>query len=353
MLVFGSVLIGNLLYLPMDYQLGADVFLAGLVLRLGPVSVFHAAAIAAILLNWPRPVRFILMVAAQVSLVATVAYLGRLAEPPIQDRYFMVVGMLAVLANLMLPRRPLTSVTSSALSVLSLAFIIVPGDGRGLDELAMYLSLLIITSLVAAIRAELSARRAFLLRLSGEVGAEELRKANEQLHQLTRTDPLTGLLNRRGLDEALEKCRQKAQEKGSRLAVLMIDIDRFKLLNDSLGHEAGDACLVAVAEAIRTQRDSDGDMVAARYGGEEFAVILPDADPVAARDAAEELRFRIEKLALPNPGAEAKVVTISVGVAAMRGHAQAVSPLELADEALFQAKNGGRNRVAFALPLAA
>lgn len=351
--IFATVLVGNVLCLGLDYRLGADVFAAGLALRLGPVTILHAAAVAGILLNWPRTLRSWLMVGAQVSLVATVAYLGVLAGPPIQDRYFMVAGILAVLANLMLPRPAVLAAAASLLSMLCLALVIMPVEGPGLDELAVFLCVLIITSLFSAIRAELSARRAFLFKLLDQRGAEDLRRANAQLHTLTRTDALTGLLNRRGLEEALETHCREAQKTRSWLGALMIDIDRFKLLNDALGHDAGDACLVAVAGAISEHQRDHSNLIAARYGGEEFAIILPGAGPGDARRHAEELRRRVEELALSNPGAEQRIITVSVGAAAVRSDGETQSPLKSADQALFEAKEAGRNRIAFAAPKAA
>lgn len=173
------------------------------------------------------------------------------------------------------------------------------------------------------------------------------KQIEERLRELSATDGLTGIANRRAFDEALVREWERALRAGEPLSVVMADIDFFKRYNDRYGHLAGDACLRQVAAALKAGVRQGGDL-AARYGGEEFVVVLPGADAAAARQVAESLRRRVEALALPhadNPGGA--VVTISLGVATTQpARDQAPAALvDQADQALYRAKAGGRNRV--------
>ncbi|WP_232475876.1 GGDEF domain-containing protein [Flavisphingomonas formosensis] len=176
----------------------------------------------------------------------------------------------------------------------------------------------------------------------------QMRSFDEQdkLAHLSLVDALTGLPNRRRFDERLTDEWARVADGGPGLALLMIDIDHFKLLNDGLGHPMGDARLRAVAAALRGSLRRGGDLVA-RYGGEEFAAILPATSLADAAAMAEAMRAAVERLALSTP-APAGVVTISIGV----GHGNpaqgmtAETLVTLADAALYDAKQRGRNQVA-------
>ncbi|MDR7277568.1 diguanylate cyclase [Catenuloplanes atrovinosus] len=174
---------------------------------------------------------------------------------------------------------------------------------------------------------------------------EALRAANEQLEMLAVTDPLTGLANRRRLTEVLEEAWRRSVRPGMPLAVALIDIDRFKLLNDFYGHQAGDECLRQVARTlVRAVRDTD---TVARFGGEEFVAVLPGADRETAVVVAERMRAAVAALAHEHELSEHGVVTVSVGVAAAVPDrvGRHESLIKLADEALYAAKRDGRNRV--------
>ena len=173
------------------------------------------------------------------------------------------------------------------------------------------------------------------------------KELEERLRELSATDGLTHIANRRAFDEALVREWERALRNGGPLSVIMADIDFFKRYNDQYGHVAGDVCLQQVAAALKAGVRQGGDLVA-RYGGEEFVVVLPGADEGAARAVAESLRHRVESLALPhegNPGVG--VVTISLGVATClpSRDRQPTALVELADKQLYRAKAGGRNRV--------
>jgi diguanylate cyclase (GGDEF)-like protein/PAS domain S-box-containing protein len=172
--------------------------------------------------------------------------------------------------------------------------------------------------------------------------------ANIKLREALRTqsvrDALTGLYNRRYLEETLEREIRRAARAELSLGILMLDLDHFKTFNDTYGHDAGDVVLRETAASL-TKGIRAEDFVC-RYGGEEFVVILPTADPETARARAERLRSKIRELTIMYQGKSLGMVTISVGVAAFPAHG--MSPKELmaaADAALYEAKRGGRDQV--------
>ena len=172
-------------------------------------------------------------------------------------------------------------------------------------------------------------------------------KALEQrLRELSATDGLTRIANRRSFDEGLAREWARALRQRTPLSVVMADIDFFKRYNDQYGHVAGDGCLQQVAAALKAGVREGGDF-AARYGGEEFAVVLPGADAAAARAVAESLRARVEALAIEHAGnPNGGVVTISLGVATVYPEPDGLptSLVEMADQQLYQAKRQGRAR---------
>lgn len=176
----------------------------------------------------------------------------------------------------------------------------------------------------------------------------ELRRANRSLAQLARHDPLTGLANRRELDERLEAEWRRGQRTRTPIALVLADVDAFKAYNDACGHPAGDRALEKVAKTLAGVANRAGDLVA-RYGGEEFAVLLPGLDRVEATALAERMRASLAAMKLPHPASPvAPHLTASFGVASQRPRRGAALDglVALADAALYTAKNRGRNRVA-------
>jgi diguanylate cyclase (GGDEF)-like protein len=165
----------------------------------------------------------------------------------------------------------------------------------------------------------------------------------ETLHRQSVTDPLTGLFNRRYMDETLKRELYRAQRKLLPLAVLMLDLDRFKCINDRHGHDAGDAVLRAVALQIRERiRESD---LACRYGGEEIVIVMTECNLASAFERAEALRNAIADLNINHAGLTLGI-TASLGVAVYPEHgSDAETLLHAADQALYEAKDQGRNRV--------
>lgn len=179
-----------------------------------------------------------------------------------------------------------------------------------------------------------------------ELYASMLEKKNARLAELTHTDALTGIGNRRLFDRALQEEWSRARRNGQVLSLLMIDVDLFKKYNDQYGHHAGDECLRAVAGAISAQARRPSDRVC-RYGGEEFALLLSDADGSSGPVLAESVRAAVEALDMTHGASPHGVVTVSIGVASIvpGDPAAARAFFEASDKALYRAKLNGRNRV--------
>jgi diguanylate cyclase (GGDEF)-like protein len=174
----------------------------------------------------------------------------------------------------------------------------------------------------------------------------ELRASNEQLTVLASIDMLSGLANRRGFQGRLDFEWLKAQQSGDDLALLMIDVDHFKLFNDTYGHPEGDACLARVGEALAGLANHTSGF-AGRYGGEEFCLLLPNTDTARAIQVGEMVRAAIWALGVPHATSAYQQVTVSVGVASATPIEleQAKDLIEAADAALYAAKRRGRNAV--------
>lgn len=169
----------------------------------------------------------------------------------------------------------------------------------------------------------------------------ELELANETITNLMNTDPLTGLTNRRQFQELLEREMSASRRHGLPLSAIMADIDHFKSVNDTYGHDIGDKVLVSIARVLR-QMSRQEDIVA-RYGGEEFLLILPNTTMEAAMECAERMRKAVENLRWPEIN---QAVTASFGVALFLPEETESSFLKKADAALYRAKMSGRNKVA-------
>jgi diguanylate cyclase (GGDEF)-like protein len=169
-------------------------------------------------------------------------------------------------------------------------------------------------------------------------------RIRQTLRNVAIRDPLTGLFNRRYLDEVLEREVHRATRANRPLCVIMLDVDHFKLFNDTHGHPAGDALLRSIARMLQSRMRRED--VTCRYGGEEFVMILPEAPLVVARQRAEELRAEALRLRLKQDGNAHKPVTVSIGVAALpQDGMNAKELLASADRHLYVAKQAGRDKV--------
>jgi diguanylate cyclase (GGDEF)-like protein len=196
-------------------------------------------------------------------------------------------------------------------------------------------------SIRAAFQRERDFRRSYLYRLRDRLRVEAMDAEARQ-------DALTGLANRRGLDAAADALWACPGADASPVAAILFDVDRFKAFNDRYGHPAGDGCLKRLAACASAELRGAEDC-AARYGGEEFMILLPKTSLTDAIKVAERLRLSIAALGIPHAGAENRIVTASFGVAcAMVSKSSFAELTSAADEALYAAKRGGRNRVAAA-----
>ncbi len=175
----------------------------------------------------------------------------------------------------------------------------------------------------------------------------QLEDKNRLLERLSALDTLTGIANRRRFDDVLRQEWKRAAREKACLSLLFCDIDHFKRFNDTYGHQAGDDCLVRVAQAVEDTLNRPADL-AARYGGEEFVGLLVDTDPEGARILGERVRARVESLDIEHSSSDvADVLTVSVGLAS-KVPSSGMRPedlVDLADKALYAAKQEGRNRV--------
>ena len=176
---------------------------------------------------------------------------------------------------------------------------------------------------------------------------DDLKRTNELLLELSNTDHLTGLFNRRYLMDALAKEVQRSMRKGGNLSLIILDIDHFKMVNDQYGHLQGDLVLQKVAQLLQKElRNYD---IAARYGGEEFVAVLPDAALEEAVFVANRMRTSVQSTKFSGELAQTSL-TISLGVAQFSKEVCKTEDefIKLADDALYRAKANGRNRVEFA-----
>jgi diguanylate cyclase (GGDEF)-like protein len=184
--------------------------------------------------------------------------------------------------------------------------------------------------------------------MAAQLGQRErdLVATNDRLTVIASIDMLSGLANRRGFQSRLDFEWMKAQQHGSELSLLMIDVDHFKLFNDTYGHPEGDACLTRLGETLAgIAADTMG--FAGRYGGEEFCLLLPSTDAKRALEIGEMARTAVERLAMPHSTSSYRIVTVSVGVGVTKPNdtQRPGDLIEAADAALYAAKHRGRNAV--------
>jgi diguanylate cyclase (GGDEF)-like protein len=174
---------------------------------------------------------------------------------------------------------------------------------------------------------------------------QQLHEAHDRLEAIALTDGLTNTANRRCFDQTLVAEWNRAVRNQQPLALLLVDIDFFKQLNDRYGHPAGDKCLVSIAAALQSTLPRGGDLLA-RYGGEEFAAILPGTDETGAQVVASRMQEAVRLLHIRNETQTETFVTVSIGIAVFESsHADATEIVEAADQALYRAKKRGRNRI--------
>jgi diguanylate cyclase (GGDEF)-like protein len=344
-------LAAKLLLLFCNLRIGTHVFAMALLLRI--FIVLPLTLVCVFLLGKPFP-SWVYGYAAFTPLIAETALvllLGRLSGGAFTERYIFAaaIGIFAQTLLMIAPFRQSVIGLAVALTVFC-AIGAFPWAGHfGPPVLPEYLIFVIGLSLPALFERrnrEYTDRRDFLLGELNRLRMEDILRMNAHLERLSSLDGLTGIFNRRYLDAALHRLCEAATARERWISVLMIDVDHFKSVNDTAGHQYGDLCLEQVAQILQSSVRAGIDTVG-RYGGEEFVAILPDADEPEALIIAERIRSIIQHAALR--GGQGRVLTVSTGAACIRGEKNTeLSPVELiasADEALYQAKKAGRNRI--------
>jgi diguanylate cyclase (GGDEF)-like protein len=231
--------------------------------------------------------------------------------------------------------------TIACLTIVAVQVVVPPMLGAPVPGNVPLALVTIAATLIANYTLEREYRLNYLHRVHARIQGARLAETNQQLHELSLRDPLTGLPNRRSLDMDLEELTKRNEP----FAVILVDIDAFKQFNDCYGHQVGDDCLRRVAAMLRASLRFTSDRIA-RIGGEEFAIVLPRTALEDARITAERMRNSVVSLRIPHADSPSDhVVTISVGVSVSAGVVSPVDTIEQADKALYLAKANGRNRV--------
>ncbi|WP_042119957.1 GGDEF domain-containing protein [Rhizobium etli] len=311
-----------------------------------------AAILTAVVWNKPRPaaVQRASLLLGMFLILLSVGLVGVFAGGEFYERHLSIMLFVATSA-ITIFSVPLAWTIAIACYALCLYLILQWHnpllEAGSVVAATLFFSCGIIATVVARRTMNILAQKTFLLDCRDQRRVAELADANARLERLARTDPLTGIANRRWMMETLESLWRHGRETGI-VAMLMCDIDHFKGLNDKLGHGEGDRCLVKVAGIIQSCVRADRDLVS-RHGGEEFLVVLPDVDEEEAVAVARRIRESVEAAALPNPASSVgPSVTLSVGVAFKSRADTGVSLANLqheADMALYRAKEAGRNQV--------
>jgi diguanylate cyclase (GGDEF)-like protein len=349
-------------FLLTDYLLVADVFWLAVQVRL---FVFTPLAVTLLCLCWfgrewllkkPPMLTEGIITLSGVAAAASLAYILSASHLPTSQLYNAGLPVIIIYGNLVQRLRfwYATVFSGMVLAIHLGGLLFLPTFN---PRLTLPLLMMTVTSVLFTLMAnhalERDQRRRYLLTLNQTYILKQLEEVRLSLQTLSRVDALTGLFNRRHFHDYLQQVWQRAQHSGDDLAIIILDVDHFKKFNDRYGHQAGDVCLTRIAQAMKGCLRQPGDLVA-RLGGEEFIAVLPQTNLTVAQAAAERIRQAVEALQIPHEDASTSaMVTVSVGVAS--GPAQTSQPdarlITAADEALYQAKRAGRNRVVASVPV--
>ncbi|WP_290978849.1 diguanylate cyclase [Hyphomicrobium sp.] len=337
------------LFLLSDWLISPETFATAVWVRLGIVTPLALLLIVSVHFNPPTAIRESLVVVGGVVLGAgSILYLMLISDDGQHSAQHQSI-LLIVLFIVMVQRVRFWWAIAACLACFAIhAFGLASIPSHSVEFQISTNSVFgcaIILTLFASYVLERETRMNYLLSLRG-------RFQRRDLDLKSRRDPLTGLRNRRSLDEAIEAC-DHAGSGIEELAVILIDIDHFKPFNDTAGHQAGDVCLKRVAGIVQGElRDYSDDVF--RFGGEEFIVVLRGLSMPTAVRIAERIRRAVQDAAIPHPAlAPGEVVTVSLGVASavLNREVRVGLVISSADSALYSAKRNGRNQVAPRIPV--
>ncbi|MBZ5487266.1 diguanylate cyclase [Halomonas aquamarina] len=333
----------QLFYFFYDFALYRGVFLFNL--------LFMTVYLVVLLLNhwrWHRAARNVLLVNVCSQLFVVTFFIS--AGAGVHLFYFTIASILVFLFKRLRVTTYVPMMVLLGVLYLSAHFLFSPGSVPA-PVPSPWIDIMYAGSVTGALA--LLGVFLYLFRKQIDQAEDELTRTNQHLETLSNTDPLTGLANRRVLDETLAQEWARLARWPGALCVIMCDVDHFKLFNDHYGHDGGDRCLREITAALQGVLSRPSDLLV-RYGGEEFAVVLPGTDQAGSRYIGEKLRQAVEGLNIPNEkSVTAACVTISVGVSGIDHFSPDLNRhgvdhlLKRADQALYQAKAGGRNRMVF------
>jgi len=338
------------LFLFRDRLLLYDIFQMSVIYRLGIITPLAVASFV-VLWNNPRPwIRESMEALLTVMIAAGLLYLVTTSQSAmaVHAHYSM---LLVLVFPAIIQRVRFWYALSASIVVIAMYALTIPHiylmQSSIVFGAVLTLSTTTMLSLIANWKLERDERRAYLTSLREKLRAQTLLVANEELSAISMRDPLTGLANRRRLEEFVGALGGPPHESHKPIVFMMLDIDHFKRFNDHYGHQAGDDCLKMVAEIIGNNLRAGSDL-AVRLGGEEFLAVLPESNLFEGVQIAERIRSDIERHAVEHANSPtAPVVTVSIGVAVVRAnaHLDFAEAIMAADEALYAAKQQGRNRV--------
>ncbi|MCY0095999.1 GGDEF domain-containing protein [Hoeflea ulvae] len=342
----------NLILMPFDYLVNPSLLVATLVIR----GVIVSAILLGLYILWgrqrPRWVQGATLLAVSVTIMLEAGALGALGGVPVFERYLTAGLFTVATAVLFFPIEFRWTIAAVVVAITLHGVMLAIGPVAD-PVLAMMVSGFYCTAIVsfagtrnATLRSQWKSFKSKIRELRDQ---ERLTQLNAELQLVADLDPLTGVQNRRSAQNRIDRIWNDATGAVPGLAVLMIDIDDFKILNDTFGHAVGDDCITGVANTI-SKAVQDGDIVS-RYGGEEFLVVLPRTTASAALAIAERIRQSVETIRLTTDGSDTgRRMTVSIGLASLDGDLSPQKLIDRADKALYLAKHRGKNQTVISPP---
>lgn len=320
-------------------------------------GVIFVAVMIPILVLWSeRLSRFIFLANGMAAAITLITFQLAAAALPVTARqksvaeYAVIFVMIALFTIARLPVRQAIGWSLSAMIVAPASILLLDSLTMNWDRFIYYAGGSLIVSWLLGHIQDSRERTVFAQEYLLEQEKEQLETLSEELALASRIDKLTDLPNRRHFDEMLDMHWRSALREGSRVNLMFMDIDDFKAFNDHYGHQAGDDCLLQVAQALGSQALRASDFIA-RYGGEEFVALFPGTNPEGLEIIAQRLIEAVDDIHIPHARARAAdYVTLSVGIASMQPGSNngPADLIKLADDALYQAKGRGRHSYVFA-----